>query len=606
MKRLLPLLAILLLAAAARIVNSSNWPVWTDEGWTTWAVSDPRLEVVLNREITQDRHPPLYFVALSTWQTLAGDSRLALRFLSIAAGMLTVVLTYRLGRDLFGQRAGLYGALLLSVLHMAVYYSQEIRDYGWLTLSVTLMTLLFVRYVQRPRQGLLIVYSLSVALMLYTLQFGVLFLAVQGVVGLFIWRAPWRKRGMLVAAWLPAVALYIPWIFVQIQQIQRLAGGISNTPASLPEAAREAIRLMFSDAAIPLIGLYAIGAWYVLKRSDNRTGRLTILLCGMGVFLLMLGTSLRFGIIAPRTLVFLTPMLMIICGYGLSLLGVRLALLLVSALTAYFLITHPVIRPRLSSDRVAETLAAHYAPGDLIVLENGWDDYALGYEIMLKLGAAAGPEIIRTSSWEEDYLQTPVVPQIEGDLRAHRRVWLIRWFIDSQVGQYLDGGGTGYRRELTYQVPVGEEYTGLYPDPNIHVTLYEKPPANPCGCTGYQFGETLWLRDNVFAETVQRGHSAQIDLWWSAIKTPPQDYTVVAFMLDTHDLLRVRDDHMPGAPTTQWSVGDLYFDRHSLVLPPDLPFGTYQLAVKVYLTDRNWLPVNGNEYVVIGAIRVVQ
>jgi hypothetical protein len=306
LKRLLPILSLLLLASAARIINASTWPVWTDEGWTTWAVSDPRLEVVLNREIAQDRHPPLYFIALSVWESLTGDSRLALRYLSIAAGILTVALTYRIATELFDQRVGQYAALLLSVLHMAVYYSQEIRNYGWLTLSVTLMTLMFVRYLKRPEPQQLITYMLSVALMLYTLYFGVFFLAIHAVAGLFMWRAPWRGKVGLIAAWLAAAVLYIPWIIVLIQQLQRLAGGIRNTPITLPDAVQEALRLMFSDAAIPLICLYTIGAWYVLRRSNNRATRLTILLCGIGIFLLMLGINLRVGIIAPRTLAFLT------------------------------------------------------------------------------------------------------------------------------------------------------------------------------------------------------------------------------------------------------------------------------------------------------------
>jgi hypothetical protein len=280
---------------------------------------------------------------------------------------------------------------------------------------------------------------------------------------------------------------------------------------------------------------------------------------------------------------------------------------LACALTIYFVMTHPVIRPRLRTDQVAAMLAEHYAPGDLIVLENGWDDYAMGYEIRQKFESGVEPEIIRTIPWEHDYvLPMPVVPQLEGDLRAHRRVWLVNWLVHSQVGQYLNGGCTGYRRVLAYEVPVGEEYTGLYPDPNIRVILYEKPPVQPCDCTGHQFGDVLRLRDTVFADTVQRGHAAQIGLWWSALKAPPQDYAVVAFMLDTHDILRVRDDHMPTTPTIGWNVGDLYFDRHSLSIPWDLPLGTYQLAVNVYVTDRDWLPVNGNEYVVIGAIRVVE
>src|SRR5258708_26463131 len=70
-----PILAVLLLAAAVRIINSSQWPVWTDEGWSTWAASDHRIEVILEK-VSEDRHPPLYFLSLSAWWTLAAHSRL--------------------------------------------------------------------------------------------------------------------------------------------------------------------------------------------------------------------------------------------------------------------------------------------------------------------------------------------------------------------------------------------------------------------------------------------------------------------------------------------------------------------------------------------------
>jgi hypothetical protein len=85
-RRLVPILAILLLAATTRIVNAGHWPVWTDEGWSTWAASDHHLDVILDK-VSQDRHPPLYFLSLSAWWTVAGNSRIALRFLSIASGI---------------------------------------------------------------------------------------------------------------------------------------------------------------------------------------------------------------------------------------------------------------------------------------------------------------------------------------------------------------------------------------------------------------------------------------------------------------------------------------------------------------------------------------
>src|SRR5215213_1978469 len=106
---LLPILLLLLLAAALRILGAGSYPVWTDEGWSAWATSDPAQVIGI---VTADRHPPLYFVALSLWRQAAGDSRLALRFLSIVGGLLTVAIVYGIGADMFGRRAGVFAALL--------------------------------------------------------------------------------------------------------------------------------------------------------------------------------------------------------------------------------------------------------------------------------------------------------------------------------------------------------------------------------------------------------------------------------------------------------------------------------------------------------------
>src|SRR5690348_16067355 len=95
---------ILILAAPTRIIKVRSWSGWTGEGWSIWSTDDPHCDVVLG-DVAHGWHPPLYFVALAGWRSLAGDSLLALRYLSIAAGLLTVAVTYRIGADVFGRRA---------------------------------------------------------------------------------------------------------------------------------------------------------------------------------------------------------------------------------------------------------------------------------------------------------------------------------------------------------------------------------------------------------------------------------------------------------------------------------------------------------------------
>src|SRR5262249_13890674 len=154
----------------------------------------------------------LYFLALSAWSSVAGESRLALRYLTILAGLLTVAITYRIAADWFGRTTALYTALLLAALRILIYYSQEIRHYGWMVLTVCLATLIFLRYLRRPRTALLIAYTVSIALIMYINYFGILPLLVHIVAGLVIWHGSVRQKLGLLQAYGLALILYLPWL----------------------------------------------------------------------------------------------------------------------------------------------------------------------------------------------------------------------------------------------------------------------------------------------------------------------------------------------------------------------------------------------------------
>ena len=61
LKHLKIILPLLIVAAALRILGAGSYPVWTDEGWSIWAASDPTQVIGI---VAADRHPPLYFAAL--------------------------------------------------------------------------------------------------------------------------------------------------------------------------------------------------------------------------------------------------------------------------------------------------------------------------------------------------------------------------------------------------------------------------------------------------------------------------------------------------------------------------------------------------------------
>src|SRR5688572_25833759 len=81
--------AVLLVAAATRILGVNSAPLWTDEGASVYISESPVARLIHNH------HPPLYFFALGAWREVAGDSRLALRLLAGLGGVLTTAVIYR-------------------------------------------------------------------------------------------------------------------------------------------------------------------------------------------------------------------------------------------------------------------------------------------------------------------------------------------------------------------------------------------------------------------------------------------------------------------------------------------------------------------------------
>lgn len=610
-RALAPLVLILLLAAALRLSGAASRPVWTDEGWTAWAARDHRPSVILDK-LADDRHPPLYTLALSGWWSVAGPSHVALRFPAIAAGVLSVAVTYRIGADWLGRRAARFAALLLAALPLAVYYTTEIRTYGWLLLSVALMALFFLRFLRAPgwRYGAL--YALSVAFMLYTLYLGALALAVQGVVGLLLWRGTLRQKAGLVASWLGALVLFAPWLAVMLaRQGAYLTEGIGGFPGSIETSLDNLLpvaRYLFGEQVALVGGAYllALVGWRAPRRTLRETAWTYLLLGGAGLALFMIVANLWFGVLAARMLAYLTPLIALVAGAGLALLDRRASAILALAWLVVMVVDPGVIQPRLPGDQAAAVVASGYSPGDVIVLETGWDDNAFLYEIERAVPDDA-PRVIRTLPWVDHTRATQESPlaHLDGTLQRARRVWVVQWLQPGQVLTALDEGLYDYRRVQTVEVPLDADYAALYPEhPAIRVALFERPDL---AGEPLRFGDALALHDALVPREASPGGRLHVDLWWTAQAPLDRDYSVGVYLLaPDSDRVLAQDDAAPGhTPTSAWTPGELHFDRRTLVLPHDLPPGDYRVAVSVYwYGDMTPLDVEGAPRAVIGAMPV--
>lgn len=103
--------------------------------------------------------------------------------------------------------------------------------------------------------------------------------------------------------------------------------------------------------------------------------------------------------------------------------------------------------------------------------------------------------------------------------------------------------------------------------------------------------------DAIFSNGIQLTHTAVlqpddttllVDLFWQADGQPAANYTVFVHLLNEAGELVANHDGVPDNgryPTASWHPNITFSDPHQLILPADLPSGTYQLYAGLYLPE---------------------
>jgi len=86
---------------------------------------------------------------------------------------------------------------------------------------------------------------------------------------------------------------------------------------------------------------------------------------------------------------------------------------------------------------------------------------------------------------------------------------------------------------------------------------------------------------------IRPGETLHLTLYWRALSSMEQDYTVFTHLLLPPDQVWAQEDDQPQdgqAPTSSWQPGQLIEDHYFLALPAETPPGVYEIEVGVYLS----------------------
>ncbi len=318
---------IILLAFAVRVYQLDRQSIWFDEGWSAYAAVQPDLLAAWNADAT---NPPLYYVLINISTRFFGDSAFSLRFFSLLMGLLALPVGYRLTRDLFNRRAGLYALLLFAISPLLWWAAQEARMYTLLALLVLLCAWAWQRLLDQPRRGTWALLLVSELLLLYAHNTGPVVVLWLNTATLIVWIV---RRSLNAPAWKSWIAgqvlvglCWLPYFVSRFLTLQEANNAVVSRPQlSLDFASRiwQAFwtgpwTMVGHEPLITVFAIVALGLFLALMPWRKSQARWLLLHVVLLVGGLIVGLSILGNELHGRYLVMVAPLLLVPLAAGIA------------------------------------------------------------------------------------------------------------------------------------------------------------------------------------------------------------------------------------------------------------------------------------------------
>lgn len=200
--------ALIVLAAAIRILTIDNQSFWMDEALTAYEAHLP-FGAMLNTVAHVETTPPLYFLLIWVWAHGFGTGEVALRAVSTLAGVAIVPIAYLATRELVSRWGGVVAAALVAVNPFLIWYSQEARAYMLLAVLTGASFLWFIRARKEPSRRNLAWWAIFSSLALMTHFFAGFAVAPEAL--WLLWASRTRTVAVAVAVVAATQAAMVPF-----------------------------------------------------------------------------------------------------------------------------------------------------------------------------------------------------------------------------------------------------------------------------------------------------------------------------------------------------------------------------------------------------------
>ncbi len=111
---------------------------------------------------------PLYWIVMHYWTRVFGVSEAVMRLPSALFSFFSLVLTWKLGKELFDRKTAFIAAIFMGLSPFHLWYAQEARDYSMVLFMGTAASCVFLKALKDDRPRIWLLFALAAAAGLYT------------------------------------------------------------------------------------------------------------------------------------------------------------------------------------------------------------------------------------------------------------------------------------------------------------------------------------------------------------------------------------------------------------------------------------------------------
>ncbi len=240
-----------------------------------------------------------YYGALHYYSRIFGLSEISLRSMSVIFSLMTLMLVFALGCEMFDDNTALAASAMWAFNPLAVVFAHTARMYPMLIALALAHLLAWLRVRSRPNLALAVVCGILGAAMPYTHLAGLLILGAEGAI-LVRDFARGRRDTMAWMAIIVAALLFLPYLPYAIGQSQQMLSGqwldYLGPAYRYSPAAKVAAALSAALVTLWLVFGHAV------ERDDDEPLRVLVIWIGLPALAFIVGSVILHPMFNPRYL----------------------------------------------------------------------------------------------------------------------------------------------------------------------------------------------------------------------------------------------------------------------------------------------------------------